>query len=436
MNIAIIGVGTVGEAVAKILEKNGDLIEARCGERIVPVVGVVRSLEKKRDVNLPLTDDLESVLRRDDIDVFVELMGGVEEPYRIVSSLLSQKKPVVTANKALLAYHRMELESIAGDTPFGYEASVAGGIPIIKALREGLSANHIQKITGIMNGTSNFILSKMSAGGASFEAVLREAQEKGYAEADPTFDVEGLDTAHKLLILASIAYSVHAKPEEILVEGITKITAEDIKFASEFDFSIKLLGIAKRVANGGLELRVHPTLLPKSRLLSSVDGVMNAVSVVGDAVGESLFYGAGAGGNATASAVISDLMDMVKETENPMLGYAFDFQTSPLVLKKPGEVETKYYIRLRVLNRVGVLAAITKILSEHNISIESFLQKNGAKGGVGAGGVAGGVVASEESVTLFFTTQICKEADLQKAASLLKAENIVLDEPFVMRIEE
>lgn len=419
MKIAILGVGTVGDAVAEILQKNGELIKARCGEKIEPVIGVVRDLNKPRKSNLKVTDDLQSVLNRDDIDVFVELIGGVEKPFEIVSDLLKRKKAVVTANKALLAYHRNELEALAGTTPFGYEASVAGGIPIIKALREGLSANHIQKIIGIMNGTSNFILTQMSKNATPFAAALKEAQELGYAEADPTFDIEGFDTAHKLLILASIAYSIHAKPEDILIEGISKICPEDIEFAKEFEYTIKLLGVAKRTTGGGLELRVHPALVPQGQILSKVDGVMNAVSVTGDAVGESLFYGAGAGGAATASAVISDLIDIAKETQNPMLGYTNAFQTSPLELKKPEQIRTKYYLRLKVANQVGVLAKITNLMSAHNLSIESFLQKSHG-----------------EEATLFFTTELCSEGDLKEVAQLLKSEKIVLCEPFVIRIEE
>ncbi len=418
MNIAILGVGTVGDAVAEILARNGDLIKARCGEEIRAVIGVVRDTSKPRRSNLPLTTDLDGVLARDDIDAYVELIGGVELPFKIISSLLARKKAVVTANKALLAYHRGELEAQAGDTPFGYEASVAGGIPIIKALREGLSANHIHKIIGIMNGTSNYILTKMK-GGASFADALKEAQRLGYAEADPTFDVEGYDTAHKLLILASIAYSVHARPEQILIEGITKIRPEDIEFAAEFDYAIKLLGVAKRTAGGGLELRVHPALVPCEQLLSKVDGVMNAVSVTGDAVGESLFYGAGAGGAATASAVISDLIDIVKETQNPMLGYTSAFQTSPLRLTAPEQIRSKYYLRLAVANSVGALARITSVMSAHNLSIESFLQKS-----------------SGDVATLFFTTEMCAEGDLREVVGLLKAQKIVLQEPFVVRIME
>ncbi|HFC03701.1 MAG TPA: homoserine dehydrogenase, partial [Nitratifractor salsuginis] len=254
VKVGILGVGTVGESVAKILLENGDIIEARAGKKIVPVLGAVRDLSKKRQVQIPLTDDPMEVIESADVDIVVELMGGVEEPYRLVRKALEAGKPVVTANKALLAYHRYELQEIAGETPLFYEASVAGGIPIIGALRNGLSANHIESIKGIMNGTCNFMLTKMIKEGADYDAVLKEAQELGYAEADPTFDVGGYDAAHKLLILGSIAYGIDAKPEDIVIEGIEKITATDVEFAQEFGYEIKLLGIAKKVDNG-VEMR-------------------------------------------------------------------------------------------------------------------------------------------------------------------------------------
>ena len=319
MNVAILGVGTVGSSVIKILQKNKDLISARAGKEIIPVVGTVRDLNNDRGVNIPLTDDIKSVLNRDDIDIYIELMGGVEKPFSIVSEILKKKKPVVTANKAMLAYHRYALQNLAKDTPFGFEASVAGGIPIIKALREGLSANRVEKIVGILNGTSNYILTDMMQNNSNFEDVLKKAQSLGYAEADPTFDVDGIDAAHKLLILSSIAYGVHGDPEDILVKGIRKISNEDIFFAKEFDYTIKLLGISK-ITDGKAELRVHPALINKDRIIAEVDGVMNAVSINCDALNESMYYGPGAGGDATASAVIADLIDIAKGNKNPMLG--------------------------------------------------------------------------------------------------------------------
>nr|WP_315060920.1 homoserine dehydrogenase [uncultured Campylobacter sp.] len=420
MNIAILGVGTVGEAVAKILLQNKKLIAARCGEEIVPVIGVVRNLSKKRDVAIPLTDDIDSVLERDDIDVFVELMGGVEEPFRIVSKILERKKAVVTANKALLAYHRYALQNLAQNTPFGFEASVAGGIPIIRALREGLSANHILSINGILNGTSNYILTSMMSKGSNFADALKKAQELGYAEADPTFDVGGFDAAHKLLILASIAYGVHGNPEDILIEGIEGITPEDIFFANDFEYVIKLLAIAKKTGEK-VELRVHPALVPKDKMIAKTSGVTNAVSVVGDAVGETMFYGPGAGGPATASSVISDLIDIARDGKSPMLGYKAPFELNALELLDPSEIRTKYYFRLRVEDKVGVLAKITNLMSENNLSIDSLLQK-----------------PKDESpyATLFFTTHTSVEKDVRRTMEILQEQEFVKEKPFMMRIEE
>jgi len=420
MNIAILGVGTVGEAVAKILLQNKKLITARCGEEIVPVIGVVRNLNKKRDVAIPLTDDIDGVLEREDIDVFVELMGGVEEPFRVVSKILEHKKAVVTANKALLAYHRYALQNLAQNTPFGFEASVAGGIPIIRALREGLSANHIVSINGILNGTSNYILTSMMSKGSNFADALKKAQELGYAEADPTFDVGGFDAAHKLLILASIAYGVHGNPEDILIEGIEGITPEDIFFANDFEYIIKLLAIAKKTGDK-VELRVHPALVPKDKMIAKTGGVTNAVSVVGDAVGETIFYGPGAGGPATASSVISDLIDIARDGKSPMLGYKAPFEINALGLLDPSEIRTKYYFRLRVEDKVGVLAKITNLMSENNLSIDSLLQK-----------------PKDESpyATLFFTTHASVEKDVRRTMEILQEQEFVKEKPFMMRIEE
>ena len=420
MNIAILGVGTVGEAVAKILLQNKKLIAARCGEEIVPVIGVVRNLSKKRDVAIPLTDDIDSVIKRDDIDVFVELMGGVGEPFRVVSKILERKKAVVTANKALLAYHRYALQNLAQNTPFGFEASVAGGIPIIRALREGLSANHILSINGILNGTSNYILTSMMSKGSNFADALKKAQELGYAEANPTFDVGGFDAAHKLLILASIAYGVHGNPEDILIEGIEGITPEDIFFANDFEYVIKLLAIAKKTGDK-VELRVHPALVPKDKMIAKTDGVTNAVSVVGDAVGETMFYGPGAGGPATASSVISDLIDIARDGKSPMLGYKAPFELNALELLDPSEIRTKYYFRLRVEDKVGVLAKITNLMSENNLSIDSLLQK-----------------PKDESpyATLFFTTHTSVEKDVRRTMEILQEQEFVKEKPFMMRIEE
>ncbi|EPH09828.1 hypothetical protein HMPREF9309_00465 [Campylobacter ureolyticus ACS-301-V-Sch3b] len=419
MNIAILGVGTVGSSVIKILQKNKDLISARAGKEIIPVVGTVRDLNKDRGVNIPLTDDIKSVLNRDDIDIYIELMGGVEKPFSIVSEILKKKKPVVTANKAMLAYHRYALQNLAKDTPFGFEASVAGGIPIIKALREGLSANRVEKIVGILNGTSNYILTDMMQNNSNFEDVLKKAQSLGYAEADPTFDVDGIDAAHKLLILSSIAYGVHGDPEDILVKGIRKISNEDIFFAKEFDYTIKLLGISK-ITDGKAELRVHPALINKDRIIAEVDGVMNAVSINCDALNESMYYGPGAGGDATASAVIADLIDIAKGNKNPMLGYAQNFKKMELIEQK--NIQTKYYLRVKVEDRTGVLASITNVMSQNNISIDSFLQKPRNKG--------------EKHTTLYFTTHLSLEANIKRVMGILENFEFVLNRPFMIRIEE
>jgi len=421
IKVAILGVGTVGTAVANILLKNKDIIKARSGKEIVPVVGVVKNLEKKRDTALPLMDDMEAVLAREDIDIYVELMGGVKEPHEIVKRILAKGKPVVTANKALLAYHRYDLQAVAKGVAIGFEASVAGGIPIIKALREGLSANHIASIQGIMNGTSNFILTKMMHEKVSFATVLAEAQALGYAEADPTFDVGGFDAAHKLLILASIAYGVHGDPEDILIEGIEGISQEDIYFAKEFDYTIKLLGIAKR-RGSQVELRVHPALVPSEKMIAKVDGVMNGISVVGDAVGETMYYGPGAGGNATASAVISDLIDIARDSRSPMLGFKQPLEHVSLTLMPKEEIETKYYLRLHVRDEKGVLAKIATILGACDISIDSFLQKPDVSG--------------RKDVTLLFATHTCKESNAKEAINTIAALDFVTDTPHMIRIEE
>ncbi|NLY03635.1 MAG: homoserine dehydrogenase [Campylobacter sp.] len=418
MRVAILGVGTVGSSVINILQKNAGLIAARSGCEIIPVVGVVRDINKKRDVGIELSNDLEGVLSRDDIDVYVELMGGVNEAYDAVSKVLKRGKAVVTANKAMLAYHRYSLQNLALDTPFGFEASVAGGIPIIKALKEGLSANHIEKIVGILNGTSNYILTQMMEKGANFRDTLIKAKELGYAEADPTFDIEGQDAAHKLLILSSIAYGVHGDPEDILIKGISKITSEDIFFAKEFDYVIKLLAIAKK-SDGKVELRVHPALISKDSILAKVNGVMNAISVYGDALSESMYYGPGAGGDATASAVIADLIDIARGNKNPMLGYNTPFDE--LKLLPIQDIKTKYYLRVKVEDRVGVLAKITKVMSENSISIDSFLQKPRAK--------------DDKLTTLYFTTHTCKESDVKKVMEILEKTEFVESRPFMIRIE-
>ncbi|MEA2027781.1 MAG: homoserine dehydrogenase [Campylobacterota bacterium] len=418
VKIGIVGVGTVGASVANILEANSDIIEARAGKKIVVQHGVVGNMSKKRDVNITLSDNIDNILEDESIDIVVELMGGVEKPYEIVKKALEKGKSVVTANKALLAYHRYELQALAGDIPFMYEASTAGGIPIIGALRNGLSANHIDSIMGIMNGTCNYMLTKMIKEGALYDEILKESQELGYAEADPTFDVGGFDAAHKLLILASIAYGIDAKPEDIVIEGIENISKVDVDFAKEFGYEIKLLGIAKK-ASDGVELRVHSTMIPSESMIAKVDGVMNAVTVVGDCVGETMYYGAGAGGDATASAVISDIIDIVRGNQGPMLGYKKGLE-SGLTLLNRDEIVSEYYLRLKVVDESGVLAQVASKLGEFNISIESMLQKP----------------CDDDKAHLLFTTHHCKESDIQNAIKELSQLNTVDEEIAMIRIEK
>ena len=419
INIGILGIGTVGSSVVKILEENSDIIEARAGEKIVVKTGVVKNLSKERDVSIVLSDDPAAVIDNPEIDIVVELMGGIEEPYELVKRALKNGKAVVTANKALLAYHRYELQALAGDIPFMYEASTAGGIPIIGALRNGLSANHIESIKGIMNGTCNYMLTKMINEGAQYDEILQEAQELGYAEADPTFDVGGFDAAHKLLILASIAYGIDAKPEDIVIEGIENITQTDVAFAKEFGYEIKLLGIAKKV-DQGVELRVHATMIPSESMIAKVDGVMNAVTVVGDRVGETMYYGAGAGGDATASAVIADIIDIVRGNHGPMLGYKKGLESGLKLLHKD-EIVSQYYLRLEVNDQSGVLAAITSTLGRYGISIESMLQKP---------------TKNEDRAKLLFTTHRCPEIKMQDAINALSELDDVHGEIAMMRIEK
>ena len=422
LNIAIVGVGTVGSSVIKILKENKDIITARAGKEIRVVKAVVRDLSKKREVDVALTNDPNEILTDPSIDIVVELMGGVKGAYEIVSKALENGKGVVTANKALLAYHRYELQKLAKDLPFGFEASVAGGIPIINALKVGLSANHINSIKGIMNGTCNFILTKMTNEGTTFSETLKEAQELGYAEADPSFDIKGFDAAHKLLILASIAYGIDAKPEDILIEGIENINREDIEFAKEFNYSIKLLTIAKKIKNE-VELRVHPVLIKKDQMIAKVDGVMNGISVIGDRVGETMYYGPGAGGDATASAVISDLIEIARVGKgSPMLGFKKPMENSNLSLMPREEIESKYYIRMSVYDKPGVLASISKVFGEFDISINAVLQKP--------------VKESSKKASLLFSTHKCKEKKIQKALKEIENLSSVSSRPVMIRIEE
>jgi len=415
--IGVIGVGTVGRAVVQILEENKSIITARSGDEISVKSGVVRDLSKVSDLSIALSQNPYDIVDDPEIDIVVELMGGVELPFAVVKKALQNGKAVVTANKALLAYHRYELQEIAGDIPFEFEASVAGGIPIINALRDGLSANHILSIMGIMNGTCNFMLTKMMNEGTPFAEVLAEAQALGYAEADPTFDIGGFDAAHKLLILASIAYGIDAKPEEILIEGIEGITPADIAFAKEFGYTIKLLGIAKR-DEGEVELRVHAALVKEDAMIAKIDGVMNGISVVGDRVGETLYYGPGAGGNATASAVVANIIDIVRSGKrSPMLGFNHPLEEG-LRLKNSEDIRSKYYLRLRVSDKPGILAKITSLFADESISIEAVIQRP----------------SETECAHLLFATHEATERALHGLMAKLETLDAVLESPFMIRI--
>ncbi len=393
--VGLLGFGTVGRGTWDVLRRNDEEISRRAGRPIRINWIATRTLDKARDgtrgiAGVNLTNDPAVVVRHPDVDIVCELIGGIEPARTLVLDAIAHGKHEVTANKALLAHHGNEIFAAASakGVMVVFEAAVAGGVPIIKALREGLSANRIEWIAGIINGTSNFILSEMRSRGASFAEVLAEAQARGYAEADPTFDVEGIDAAHKLTIMSAIAFGVPMQFDKAYAEGITKLTREDIRYAEELGYRIKLLGITRRaVANGreGIELRVHPTLIPHKRLIANVEGAMNAVLVKADAVGATLYYGAGAGAEPTASAVIADLVDVTRmhtadpEQRVPHLAFQPD-QLTDLPFLPMGDVVTSYYLRMRVDDRHGVLADITRILADREISIDAMIQKEPDEG--------------------------------------------------------
>jgi homoserine dehydrogenase len=383
VRVGLLGLGTVGQAMVRWLSANASEIERRSGLRFDVTIACVRDLARQRGCelnDLRLVTEPQAVVDAD-IDVLVELMGGVTPAFEMVAAFLRSGRPVVTANKLLLAERGGELQAIAAKSgaALGFEAAVAGGIPIIKALREGLAGNKISAVAGIINGTSNFILTRMSQAGLSFEAALREAQELGYAEADPRFDVEGIDAAHKLTILASLAFGIPLTPGAVVTEGIQQVFAEDIALAHELGYRIKPLAIGKRSASG-VELSVRPTLVPSEQLLAKVDGAFNAVRVRGNAVGSVVLIGRGAGGDATASAVVADLMEMARARPGDaaarpgMLGYQPD-ALAPLPVAGREKTVSAWYLRLRVADQAGVLRAITAILAELEISVEAILQK-------------------------------------------------------------
>jgi len=398
LQVGLLGMGTVGRGTWTVLKRNEEEITRRAGRPIRITWVATRTLERAQKAthgakDVHLTTDPHVVIDHPDVDIVVELIGGIEPAKSYVLRAIANGKHVVTANKALLARHGNEIFAAAHKTGVmvAFEAAVAGGIPIIKALREGLTANRIEWIAGIINGTSNFILSEMRATGAPFATALAEAQARGYAEADPTFDVEGIDAAHKLTIMSAIAFGVPMQLDKVYTEGITRLTREDLRYAEELGYRIKLLGITRRASvagsanSQGIELRVHPTLVPAKRLIANVEGAMNAVLVKGDAVGATLYYGPGAGAEPTASAVIADLVDVTRmhtadpEHRVPHLAFQPD-QLSNIPFLPMGEVRTSYYLRMRVLDRPGVLADITRILADREISIDAMIQKEPPEG--------------------------------------------------------
>ncbi len=389
IHVGLLGIGTVGGGTFRVLHRNQSEITRRAGRGIQITRIADKDLARARSIAggaAQVTDDAFSVVRDPDIDIVIELIGGYTVAKDLILAAIDQGKHVVTANKALLATHGNEIFAAARQkgVMVAFEAAVAGGIPIIKAVREGLTANRIEWVAGIINGTSNFILSQMREQGTGFDAALEEAQRLGYAEADPTFDIEGIDAAHKLTILSAISFGIPMQFDRAYTEGISRLTRQDIRYAEELGYRIKLLGIARRAARG-IELRVHPTLIPARRLIASVEGVMNAILVKGDAVGQTMYYGAGAGSEPTASAVVADLVDVTRlhtadpENRVPHLAFQPD-QLSDAPILPMEEVETAYYLRLRVLDRPGVLADITRILADLAISIDAMLQKEPGEG--------------------------------------------------------
>lgn len=383
LNVGIVGLGTVGGGTYTVLKRNGEEIARRTGVDIKVTHVADKNIERANELtrgDVEITDDAFALVANPAVDVVVELIGGITIAKDVVLKAIENKKHVVTANKALIAMHGNEIFSAAQKmgVMIAYEAAVAGGIPIIKALREGLSANRIKWLAGIINGTTNFILTEMREKGLAYHEVIGEAQRLGYAEADPTFDVEGIDAAHKLVIMASIAFGMPLKFDEVYTEGITQLAQADIKYAEELGYTVKLLAVTKRT-DKGIELRVHPTLIPKKRLVANVDGAMNAVVVQGDAVGPTLYYGAGAGAEPTASAVVADLIDVarLKDASDiqraPALGYQAN-QVQDLPVLPITEISSAYYLRMHATDKPGVIAAVTKILGDKSISIDAMIQ--------------------------------------------------------------
>ncbi len=431
IHVGLLGIGTVGGGTWTVLSRNQEEITRRAGRGIVITKVADKDTERARKITggkVAVTGDANEVVTDPDIDIVVELIGGYTFARDMVMKAIANGKHVVTANKALLATHGNEIFSAAQKkgVMVAFEAAVAGGVPIIKALREGLSANRIEWIAGIINGTSNFILSEMRDKGLAFDTVLAQAQKLGYAEADPTFDIEGIDAAHKLTIMSAIAFGIPMQFEKAYTEGITRLTQEDIRYAEQLGYRIKLLGITRRTAEG-IELRVHPTLIPARRLIANVEGVMNAILVKGDAVGATMYYGAGAGAEPTASAVVADLVDVTRmhtadpEQRVPHLAFQPD-QLAATAILPMDEVVTSYYLRMRVVDRPGVLADITRILADGAISIDAMVQKEPSEG--------------EEQVDIIMLTHQAREKHVNAAIAAIEKLSVVTGKVTRIRLEE
>ncbi len=431
IQVGLLGIGVVGSGVWDVLNRNAGEIERRAGRAIRISMVADKDLKKSRAIvgkGSRVIADGFSLVREKNIDIVIELIGGTGVAKELVLEAIRRGKHVVTANKALLATHGNEIFAAAQKkgVMVGFEASVAGGIPIIKALREGLAANRVEWIAGIINGTSNFILSEMRDKGLPFAAVLKEAQKKGYAEADPRFDIEGVDAAHKLTILSALAFGVPMQFAKAYTEGISNLTQQDIRYAEQLGYRIKLLGITKKTSKG-IELRVHPTLIPTRRLIANVEGVMNAILVKGDAVGATMYYGAGAGSQPTASAVVADLVDITRlitadpEHRVPHLAFQPDRLAKDPILPITA-VETSYYLRMRVKDRPGVLADITRILADSRISIDAMVQKEPGEG--------------ERSVDIVMLTHQAVEKNVIAAMARIEKLPTVLGKVTRIRLEE
>ena len=434
--VGLLGLGTVGRGVAGILSRNAAEIERRAGRGIQVKAAAVRDRAKAEALGLgiDITTDSTSLVNNPEIDIVCEMMGGEEPALSLLHQAIANRKHVITANKALIALHGNELFAAAKENGVivAFESAVAGGIPIIKAIREGLSANRIEWLAGIINGTGNFILSEMASKGREFDDVLAEAQALGYAEADPTFDVEGIDAAHKLTILASIAFGIPLQFDKVFTEGITKIERDDVVFAAELGYRIKHLGIARR-RSGGIELRVHPTLIPEKRLIANVDGVMNAVLVQGDAVGPTLYYGPGAGAGPTGSSVVADIIDVVRalttdpEQRVPHLAFQADSLSNQPVLL-PDDYESAYYLRLRATDKPGVMADITSIFGKLGISLEAIIQKEPDQAAMDDAG-------QMPTVPIILLSRRVREGLIQQAIEQVNALSSVTRHVSMLRVE-